>query len=523
MEAARKQTSQAPRTRRQERALTSDEPKLWPPGKAPADSLCGEDDRLVVLASFDSDALSGDEELARITRFAAHLCGTQSAAVSLVEKQRQVFLARTGIDVGETPRSTSFCAHTMLGSDILEVLDATDDERFADFALVRGETRLRYYTGVPLISAEGAPLGALCVIDDEVRTEPLSEVQREGLVVLAEAVKRRLHAHRHANKASSQLEDSADRLKFVLDSVPDIAWAAGPDLQFDYFNARFTEITGKHPPRTIKEWSEVIHPDDYDLSAERFQKAIAAASVFEDEWRLRTADESYRYVLSRAVPSSNDPKTTRWFGTLTDIDDAYRMSQEREMLAGELAHRIKNIFAVITGLVTLHSRGDATLSLFAQTLTDNIRALSRAQEFALRIDTHSEEKLKGLLNVLMAPYGVPGHSAVQVTGDEIDTGPKSATPLALIFHELATNSAKYGALSVAEGTVALSVERDGGAAKIHWQEKGGPDTKAPSDQGFGSRLVRMAVENQLGGTIAHDWKSEGLSTTIRVPLERLQK
>lgn len=506
-----------------ESKLNIREPKLWPPGKAPEENLCGEDERLVVLASFDADELSGDAELARITRFAAKLCGTGASAVSLVDAERQVFIARTGVEETETPRSTSFCAHTMLGGEILEVLDATGDERFAHFSLVRGDKHLRYYAGVPLVSAEGAPLGALCVLDDTPHERPLDELQREGLWVLAEAVKRRLHAHRHANTASSQIAETTDNLQFVLDSMPDIAWSAGPDGDFRYFNARFTEITGETPPRTVEEWGKVIHPDDYVTTADKFREAVSSASVFEDEWRLRTADGSYRYVLSRAVPSSDEPRTTSWFGTLTDIDDSYRLSQEREMLAGELAHRIKNIFSVITGLVTLHARGDATLGIFAKTLTDNIRALSRAQEFALRIDTHSEDELQGLLNVLMAPYGIPGHSAVSVTGDDVQVGPKSATPLALIFHELATNSAKYGALSNAEGTVAVNVACDDQHVTIHWRETGGPDTRAPEGQGFGSRLVRMAVENQLGGTIVQDWKPEGLSITIEVPRERLSQ
>ena len=476
-----------------------------------------------MLGSFDADALSGDPELARIAKFAAYLCGTKSAAISLVERERQVFIARTGIDESETARSTSFCAHTMLGADILEVLDATNDQRFAEYDLVRGQARLRYYAGVPLISAEGAPLGALCVIDDEPRDEPLGAMQREGLTVLAQSVKRRLQSHRHASEVNKQLEASANRLQFVLDSMPDIAWSAAPGPRFDYVNARFSEFTGREPPATMEDWRDVIHPDDYDRAARHFATAIENASAFEEEIRLRTAEGEYRYMLSRAVPSAEDPYNVRWFGTMTDIDKSHRASQERELLAGELAHRIKNIFSVITGLVVLHARGDPALGTFAKTLTDNIRALSRAQEFALRLDTNADDTLQALLEVLMAPYGVPGHSAVTITGDDCETGPKSATPLALVFHELATNSAKHGALSVAEGKVDIDITVRNPAVAIRWRESGGPDAKAPGDEGFGSRLVKMSVENQLGGTIAQDWQSEGLEVVIEIPPDRLQQ
>lgn len=474
-----------------------------------------------MLASFDLETLEGDAELARIARFAARLCDAPTGAVSLVEQQRQLFIAREGIEERETPRSTSFCAHTMLGPELLIVPDATGDERFADFELVRGDAHIRFYAGAPLISSEGAPLGALCVTDTKPRTSPLDDMQIEGLRVLAEAIKRRIETHRQSNRALAEIKAGAERLQFMLDSVPDIAWSAAPGPEFDYFNARFTEVTGHGPRTSVEDWLEVIHPEDFAATNEKFEEALKTASFFEDEWRLKQADGSYRYVLSRAVPSSDDPATARWFGTLTDIDDAYRISQERELLAGELAHRIKNVFSVISGLISLHARGEPDLESFARDLNENIRALSRAQDFALRIEDPADASLIDLLGVLMAPYGLAGSSAVSIAGDDIVTGPKSATPLALVFHELATNSAKYGALSVAEGRVSIRVEQAGDSAVIRWQEEDGPTATKPEGSGFGSRLIKLAVEHQLGGTLEQDWRSDGLAATITVPTDRI--
>lgn len=499
--------------------LTDAQP--WPSGTAPAEELCEEDQRLGILASFDAETLAGDAELARITQFAAQLCGGKSSAVSLVESERQRFLAGEGLKREETPRSTSLCAHTMFSVELLEVLDASEDARFADFALVQGEDNLRYYVGAPLISQEGAPLGALCVTDTEPHTEPLTDLQRQGLSVLAEAVMRRLQSHREANAADSEIKDSAARLQFMLDSVPDIAWSAGAGPNFDFFNARFEEVTGCDPSSNENVWLKVIHPEDYPDSFEKFRVKMGRAEPFEDECRLRLADGSYRWIISRAVPSDSNPQTARWFGTLTDIHDRYQISEERELLAGELAHRIKNIFSVITGLVSLHARGEPGARAFADTLMAHIRALSRAQEFAIAASSDGKESLSDLLKVLMAPYGVPGQSAVAITGDKVAVGAKAATPLALVFHELATNSAKYGALSVATGTVNLLIASRGGDVRIDWSEEGGPRTSPPEDTGFGSRLVRLAVENQLGGSIEQDWAAEGLRTNITIPATRL--
>lgn len=506
---------------RQDKTLTYSELTLWPSGTAPAPEFRGEGERLAVLASFEPDALEGDEELVRIARFAAHLCGAPSASVSLVEAERQRFIASEGLEETETPRATSFCATTMLGGDIFEVLDASADQRFRDYALVTGANHLRYYVGAPLISREGASLGALCVTDTQAHPEPLNDVQREGLRVLAEAVMRRIETHREAGRSLAEIQLSAARVQFVLDSVPDIAWSAAPGIAFDYFNARWEKTTGLPRPKNVEDWRGIIHPEDYEATREKFTEAVGKAEPFEDEWRMKQADGSYRYVLSRAVPSTHDPITARWYGTLTDIDDAYRMSQERELLAGELAHRIKNIFSVIIGLISMHSHGDGAHKAFGDMLAENVRALSRAQEFALQMGHHSEENLQDLLGVLMAPYGIPGSNGVSITGDDVPVGRRATTPLALTFHELATNSAKYGALSVAGGALSIVVEREAESVKIIWDESGGPQTIAPDSTGFGSRLIQMSIRNQLGGQIELDWRGEGLHAEITVPLERL--
>ena len=508
--------------------MTSLDQKPWPTHMPPAQDYCDEDHRLRVLSNFGLDALRGDAELDRIARFAAHLCDTPSAAISLVEEERQVFLARQGISATETPRSTSFCAHTMLGSQILEVLDTTADERFSSFATVTGDEHVRYYVGVPLISSEGVPLGALCVNDIKARTSRLTELQSEGLLTLAEAVKRRIETHRATHRATAELKANADRLQFMLDSVPDIAWSATPDprtaapnAEIAYFNARFTEMTGRPARVDIEDLREVVHPDDVETSFAKFAHAMEIAAFFEDEWRLRMKDGSYRWVISRAVPSTDDPATALWFGTLTDIDERYRISQERELLAGELAHRIKNIFAVINGLISLNARGNEQVQDFADALKNTIYALSRAQDMALRINAAQGGDLLELLTVLTEPYGIRGVDCVHIAGDKVTFSPEIATPLALVFHELATNSAKYGALSASQGNLTITVEQHGATVKISWDEKGGPAVTAPEDIGFGSRLIDLALGNQLGGSITKDWRKDGLKADITLSVESL--
>src|SRR5690606_8915252 len=146
--------------------------------------------------------------------------------VTIVEEQRQRFLARTGVDARETPRPTSFCAHAMLESAPMVVTDATQDPRFADNPLVTGEMGIRFYAGAPLVASEGTPLGALCVIDFEPRLEGLTQFQIEGLSVLAEAVMRRLTFERQARAADAHLSRSEQRVRQLAEHLPVYAWAA---------------------------------------------------------------------------------------------------------------------------------------------------------------------------------------------------------------------------------------------------------------------------------------------------------
>jgi two-component sensor histidine kinase len=104
-----------------------------------------------------------------------------------------------------------------------------------------------------------------------------------------------------------------------------------------------------------------------------------------------------------------------------------------------------------------------------------------------------------MLEDLFSPYGVAGTARFVVHGDDARIAARAATPLALVFHELATNSAKYGALSVEDGTIDLTITDQGQAMTLHWVEHGGPPPAGELKEGFGSRLVEMSMTGQLGG------------------------
>ena len=477
-------------------------------GPAPVLDPAAEEAHAAVRATYGIGTLQDDPELAAITRFAAQLFDTPISLVSLLLGDTQHFLARQGTEQTENPRSTSFCSHAMLQDSIMEVRDATRDARFSDNPLVTGEPQIRYYAGRPLVSTEGVPLGALCVVGPAARPEGMTALQREGLAVLGQAVMRRLQGRREQLEAMSELEQREALQRALLDSIPAIAWSADGEGNFDFFNRQLLEFTGNGS----HEDGGAIHPEDFTPANARWQECLRTGETYEVQHRIRRHDGEYRWMMARSVPVMGpDGRPLRWFGTAVDIHDAHELSESRDLLAKELSHRIKNIFAVVASLVSLSMRKRPEFKQFGDELIDTIRALGRAHDYVRPAGGERRTSLHGMLGDLFDPYGIDGHARVAIHGDDAAIAARAATPLALVFHELATNSAKYGALSVEDGTIDLSITDHGDRVSLGWVEHGGPPPpQGEPAVGFGSRLVEISLSGQLGGSWERRFEPDGL-------------
>lgn len=356
-----------------------------------------------------------------------------------------------------------------------------------------------------------------------IRGRTIGDVERRFVGVVTDVT-----AQRNAERLSS---DSESRFRVLADTMPQMVWATRADGHHDYYNARWYEFTGVPPGSTDGDaWNGMFHPDDRERAWAQWRHSLTTGDPYEIEYRLRHHSGQYRWALGRALPMRDGRgEIVRWFGTCTDIHEAKQAAEERELVAQELSHRIKNTFLVISGLIGLYSRHDPAVKPFARELRDRVIALGRAHNFVRPHASHSRPSdtpvtLQALIAELTEPYRLGGEQRIRIVGDDLPIDDRAATPIALLIHELATNAVKYGGLSVLGGRVEIDAALGEEQLVLTWTETGGPAPATSSPrEGFGSRVSRLSVESQLGGTLTYFWKPEGLQVVASVPRASLAR
>lgn len=202
-----------------------------------------EAERMRTLRAYKILDTKPEERFDELTRLAAMICGTPISLISLIDKDRQWFKSKFGLDLQETPRAQAFCTHAIMQPELFVVPDATKDERFANNPLVTGDPHIRFYAGEPLAARDGHLLGTLCVIDREPHT--LNEAQKEALKIVGRLVIANIElksdlqelrdaltreaTEKSAVASSASLEEIISRLQGVasdLKSVRDVTQSA---------------------------------------------------------------------------------------------------------------------------------------------------------------------------------------------------------------------------------------------------------------------------------------------------------
>lgn len=320
----------------------------------------------------------------------------------------------------------------------------------------------------------------------------------------------------------------AKNLVRAIEAAGVTLWSWNVDTDALSMDERAYDLWGIERGRDVnfEDLSAHIHPADRDRVRAAFAATRGIVGPYEIDFRIMIGDE-LRWISARGQGDDEGIVGRVMFGIFLDVTGRKQAEEGRELLAGEMSHRVKNLLAIASGLTAITSRSTSTVHDMARELTLRLTALGRAHDLVRPVPGQSDAPaalLGDLISVLLAPYDDLGafSGRIRVSVPRISVGESAITTLALVMHELATNSLKYGALSSDTGTLDVSCSAREEALTLVWTERGGPAVVAPVEQpGYGSRLVHRSVSGALQGTIEYDWAREGLTATLVIDPERL--
>ena len=299
-----------------------------------------------------------------------------------------------------------------------------------------------------------------------------------------------------------------------------------PDGSFLRVNEAICAITGFSREHLLaSKLFRHTHPEDAEPDREGFRKQIAGELEFYSvEKRFIRKDGRVIWMSVRSSPVRDaEGKLLYLVRVVQDITERKAAEQRAKLLIDELNHRVKNTLATVQSLASQSARGAPTPAVFRESFEGRLIALSKAHD---QLTQHHWERadLRELLTGSLAPYA--GAERVVLRGEDILLRPRAVLTLAMAFHELATNAAKYGALSAPGGRVEIRwqpVRLEGGDGRgllqIEWLEEGGPPVAEPQQRGFGSKLIEGSVMAELGGSARLLFAPQGLRCEMSIPLE----
>jgi PAS domain S-box-containing protein len=275
---------------------------------------------------------------------------------------------------------------------------------------------------------------------------------------------------------------------------------------------------------TFEAGLDFVHPEDRQAIRQRKLDILRESeSHYQLEYRIRRRDGQVRWVMDRGqVIRDIDGRALRVLGVVLDITDIKEAEQRQRLLFDELNHRVKNTLSIVQALAQQTLRTRPEPADFAQAFTDRLASLARAHSLLTHASWNGAD-LADIVTTALAAFIDEGRP-IEVGGDPVMIPSSTTIALSLMLHELATNAAKYGALSVPQGRLAVRWSAvDAGSAvaiELNWQEEGGPPVSPPKNRGFGSRLLDGSAE-QIGGQLETEYATAGLRCRLRFSVQQI--
>ncbi len=335
-------------------------------------------------------------------------------------------------------------------------------------------------------------------------------------------------AHSSAAMSSQPELVSVDVLALIADAVI----CTDEDGRILFFNRAAEHFFQYSAQEVIGQPVEMLLPERYRAQHAQSVGSFAVGKVDTNRlmgnerevWGRRKSGEEFpsEAIISR---HSVDGRTILTVVN-RDITERKEMDKQRDVIARELDHRINNMIAVVSSLVSLSSKSAESVADFAQSLQERLRALAATQKL-LQQNRKRSIGLSELLLTELAFYRSGAGENIIIEGEPVVLCATALQPLALVFHELATNCAKYGAFSAPGGRVIVTSEyvsdEEENLFIIEWRESGGPAVKPPSRRGFGSSLIEQMIRLALRSEVSVNYEPEGLVCRMTFPRSRVEE
>jgi PAS domain S-box-containing protein len=357
----------------------------------------------------------------------------------------------------------------------------------------------------PLYDAKGNLVGVVnCFLDITERKRMDNALERS-----------RLHALEQEQRFAATYEHAAI-------GISEIA----PDGRFLRVNEAICAITGFSREHLLANTLFThTHPDDADPDRQAFRKQVSGElNFYSVEKRFIRRDGRVIWISVRSSPVRDaDDRLLYVVRVVQDITERKAAEQRQRLLMDELNHRVKNTLATVQSLATQTARGATTPAAFRERFEGRLIALSKAHD-QLTMHHWENADLRELLSGSLAPHTGTAPDRVVLRGEDVLLRPRAVLTLAMAVHELTTNAAKYGALSVPGGRVEVQwrpVRSENGQSclQIEWIEQGGPNVVEPEQHGFGTKLIEGSIAAELAGKTRLTFQPQGLRCEITIPIK----
>ncbi|GJE13882.1 MULTISPECIES: chemotaxis protein CheB [Methylobacterium] len=311
-----------------------------------------------------------------------------------------------------------------------------------------------------------------------------------------------------------QLAAERERLELAVKAGGIGVWEYSPDAGTILVDSTAGTMFGLAPdtPHPTATLIACVTPEDRPGLEAALSQAAHGLDEFEARIRIRRAEQTLRHVRSYGrLTRGGDRK--RIVGVCIDVSPEYALAETRDLMLREMNHRVKNLFAIIGGMISAGARTHRDIGIFASDMRDRISALGRAHSLADPSDGQGMSDLSGLVGATLRPYR--DHVPTTIEGPLMTINWRHVSSLAMILHEWATNSVKYGALGSEDGSLSVTWERKDGLV-LEWRERMARIPEPRPGRGFGTLLVDMSLR-QLEATVTRSHDASEYRITLHLP------